>query len=115
MEPNGMIQAIVAGGVTSLALQVAATALAGYVAGCCLDPQSAVPLWYAMVSSPFGALVTLIPGFITGWFFPARGILPGMLAGLLGNAIYSAAFLTMWPSIAEGGLLPVAEMVLRLL
>jgi hypothetical protein len=83
--------------------------------GCCFDPQSAPPVWYVMLSSPLGAAAGLLPGFIAGWLYPRSGIAVGFLVGLLGNAIYSALFLTMWPTVIEGGFLLVVEMVFRLL
>ena len=43
------------------------------------------------------------------------GIAAGFITGLLGNAIYSAVFLTMWATVIEGGALIVVEMIVRLL
>jgi hypothetical protein len=107
--------AIATGVVAFIALQVLAAKSAEYLFGCCFDPQSAPPLWHAMLSSPLGALAGLLPGFIAGWLYPRSGIAVGFITGLLGNAIYSALFLTLWPTVIEGGFLLIVEMVLRLL
>lgn len=110
-----MMKAVVAGVSVSLILQVLAAKFMQVTYECCVSPGAATPIWYAAVSSPLGALVSLLPGFVAGWWARRRGLLAGFLAGLLGNAIYSAIFLTQWPAVAEGGILGVAEMILRLL
>lgn len=111
-----MIKAVVAGVSVSLILQVSAARFMEVTYECCIGPGAATPIWYAAVSSPLGALVSLLPGFVAGWWAARRrALLAGFLAGLLGNAIYSAIFLTLWPAVAEGGILSVAEMILRLL
>jgi uncharacterized membrane protein YeaQ/YmgE (transglycosylase-associated protein family) len=110
-----VLKAIVAGVSVCVILQVIAMNAAGYLYACCLEAQSAPPLWYAMLSSPLGAIVSLLPGFVAGWLYPRQGILVGFITGLIGNAIYSAIFLTMWSSVLEGGAASVAEMILRLL
>lgn len=110
-----MLRAIVTGVSVCVILQVLMIKAAGYVYDCCVDPQSAPPMWYAMLSSPLGAIAGLLPGFIAGWLHPRRGILAGFITGLVGNAIYSAVFLTMWVTVIEGGAWDVVEMVLRLL
>ncbi|BBA31993.1 uncharacterized protein sS8_0023 [Methylocaldum marinum] len=66
------------------------------------------------MSSPIGALASLLPGFVAGWLARRNPILVGFLAGLLGNVIYSAIFLTQWQPVLEGGPLTVADVALRL-
>ena len=109
-----MIKGILAGIVAALILQFLSASLAEYVAGCCLGPQAAAPIWFAVASAPLGAVVTLVPGFITGWLSPSRGILAGFIAGLLGNAIYAATFHTMWSSVGDDGASAIGGMIIRL-
>jgi hypothetical protein len=87
---------------------------AGYIYECCLDAEAAPPLWFAMLSSPLGAITSLLPGFIAGWLYPRQGIAAGFITGLIGNFIYSALFLTVWATVVEGGALSVAEAIVRL-
>ena len=110
-----MFRAIATGVSVCVILQVLMMKAAGYVYDCCIDAQSAPPMWYAMLSSPLAALAGLLPGFIAGWLHPRQGIAAGFITGLIGNAIYSAVFLTMWSTVIEGGVLSVGEMILRLL
>jgi hypothetical protein len=110
-----MFRAIVAGISISVILQVLMMKVAGYAYECCFDAQSAPPLWYAMLSSPLGAAASLLPGFIAGWLHPRQGIAAGFITGLVGNAIYSAVFLTMWSSVFESGAFGIVEMIVRLL
>lgn len=110
-----MLKAIAAGVSVCVILQVLMMKSAGYVYDCCLDAQSAPLLWYAMLSSPLGAIAGLLPGFIAGWLHPRQGIAAGFMTGLVGNAIYSAVFLTMWAAVIEGGGVAFVEMILRLL
>ena len=110
-----VLRALVIGVSVCVMLQVLAMKATGYAYACCFDPQLAPPLWYAMLSSPLGAVAGLLPGFIAGWLYPRQGIVVGFITGLLGNVIYSAVFLTMWDSVIEGGALDVAEVILRLL
>jgi hypothetical protein len=110
-----VFKAVVAGVSVCLILQVLMMKAAGYIYECCVDAQSAPPLWYAMLSSPLGSLASLLPGFVAGWLHPRQGIAAGFITGLLGNAIYSAVFLTMWATVIEGGAFGVLEMTLRLL
>jgi hypothetical protein len=110
-----MMKAIVAGISATLILQVTAAKLNALAYECCIGDLSAPPLWLLALSSPLGALISLLPGFVAGWFAPRKAILVGFLAGLLGNAIYSTIFLTDWESVTESGPLTCVEMVLRLL
>lgn len=110
-----MLKAIFTGVSICVIVQVVLMKGAGYVYDCCVDPRAAPPLWYAMLSSPLVAIAGLLPGFIAGWLHPRQGIAAGFVTGLIGNAIYSAVFLTMWATVIEGGALDVAEMILRLL
>jgi hypothetical protein len=110
-----VLRAIVTGVSVCVILQVLMMKAAGYVYDCCVDARAAPPLWYAMLSSPLGAIAGLLPGFIAGWLHPRQGIAAGFITGLIGNAIYSAVFLTMWATVIEGGTLVVVEMILRLL
>jgi hypothetical protein len=110
-----MIKAVVAGVSVSLILQVSAAKFMEVAYECCVSPGTATPIWYAAVSSPLGALVSLLPGFVAGWWARRRALLAGFLAGLLGNTIYSAILLTQWPAVIEGGTLDVAEVILRIL
>jgi hypothetical protein len=110
-----MLRAIVAAVSVSVTLQILAMKGAGYAYECCFDVQLAPPLWYAMLSSPLGAIASLLPGFVAGWLHPRQGIAAGFITGLIGNFVYSAVFLTMWSTVIEAGALSVAEMILRLL
>lgn len=110
-----MMKPVVAGVSASLILQVSAAKFMEVAYECCVSPEAAIPIWYAAVSSPLGAFVLLLPGFVAGWWASRGAILAGLLAGLLGNAIYSAIFLTHWSAVIEGGALSIAEMILRLL
>lgn len=110
-----MVKAVATGVSIFLILQVLMMKAAGYVYECCVDAQSAPPLWYAMLSSPLGAIAGLLPGFIAGWLHPRQGIAAGFITGLVGNVAYSAVFLTMWATVIDAGALGVLEMILRLL
>jgi hypothetical protein len=88
----------------TVVLHYAEISLHEHVATCCLTPQGSVPVWLSILSSPIGALVALLPGFIAGWAAQRRGILVGFLTGLLGSALYSAVFGTFWRSTIEQGL-----------
>lgn len=110
-----MMKALVAGVSASLILQVLAAKFMEVAYECCVSPGATTPLWYAAVSSPIGALISLLPGFVAGWLTPRRAILAGFLVGLIGNTIYSATFLTQWPAVAEDGALGISEMIVRLL
>jgi hypothetical protein len=46
--------------------------------------------FWTVLSTPASMLVTLFPGFITGWFSRTKGILSGLIVGLAGSASYSA-------------------------
>ena len=110
-----MLRAIFIAVSISVILQVLMMKAAGFAYECCFDIQSGPPLWYALLSSPLGAMASLLPGFIAGWLHPRQGIAAGFITGLIGNAIYSAVFLTIWAAVIEAGPLSVAEMLVRLL
>ena len=110
-----MLKAVVTGVSVCVILQILMMKAVGYVYDCCLEAQSAPPLWYAMLSSPLGAIAGLLPGFIAGWLHPRQGIAAGFMTGLVGNVIYSAVFLTMWATVIEGGGVAVVEIIFRLL
>jgi hypothetical protein len=61
-----VLKAVVAGAGVCLILRVLMMKAAGYVYECCVDAQSTPPLWYAMLSSPLGAIAGLLPWFIAG-------------------------------------------------
>jgi uncharacterized membrane protein YeaQ/YmgE (transglycosylase-associated protein family) len=109
-----MLRAIVAAVSVAVILQILMMRAAGYAFECCFDAQSAPPLWYAILSSPLGAIASLLPGFVAGWLYSRQGIAAGFIAGLVGNVIYSAVFLTMWATVIDAGALSVAEMIVRL-
>jgi uncharacterized membrane protein YeaQ/YmgE (transglycosylase-associated protein family) len=105
--------AIAAGVIAFIVLEFLSLRSAEYIYECCTDSNGDVPPWYAMASSPFRALVSLVPGFIAGWLAPRRGILAGFLAGLIGYFIYSAIFFTYWSAVLEGGPSGVIEVLLQ--
>ena len=108
-----MIRAVLAGVCVALLLQISQASVAELMYDCCRDSNGGLPIWYALFSSPFGALVALLPGLIAGWLSVSRGIVAGLLAGLLGNAVYSSIFLTMWPAVLEGGASAVLQTVVQ--
>jgi hypothetical protein len=68
------------------------------VMDCCSEAES-TPYWYTNVSTVFGALSPLIPGFVAGWISMKRGLLVGFLVGFIATIAYSTALGRYWPEV----------------
>jgi hypothetical protein len=66
-------------------------------------PNGVIPHWVPLVAAPIQVLVSLAPGFVSGWVAARRELLCGFLTGLFGSVLYSAMFETFWRSTAAGG------------
>jgi fructose-specific phosphotransferase system IIC component len=86
--------AIISGIAAAFALRYINHALLVPAESCCGPPNGI--MWPVLLSSPIGALITLLPAALAGWISHNRGLLCGFIVGALTSALFMTLYGSFW-------------------